>query len=91
MSHFEGWSHLCPNKSDVYNIRLWLASGQPHNADRHTLSFFIMRCLVIIYDMSFSFVDVLMCVTYSRLLVCHEDRIAGQVVACAGSVCVVGV
>lgn len=29
------------------------------------------------------------CVTYSRLLVCHEDSIAGQMVAGASSVCVV--
>ena len=30
-------------------------------------------------------------VTHSRLLVCHEDSITGQVVAGTGSVCVVGV
>lgn len=32
----------------------------------------------------------LYCVTYSRLLICHKDGIAGQVVAGAGRVRVVG-
>lgn len=49
------------SKKNIYNIRLWLASGQPHNADRHTLSFFIMRCLKIMCnDMSLSLLCVLL-------------------------------
>lgn len=32
-----------------------------------------------------------LCITHSRLLVRHEDSIAGQVVAGTGCVCVVGV